>query len=211
MQGWIYADPTKLQYIGGDASHPCADGPAAADFEVASACGAPTACTGTSRTCGDANRCDEGIDDCGSTTCGAESGGALTPSAHHATVTYPSSGIHDCTESTPPDSRVKCLANGSDNDFFYVYPHGAYLYWAQNSTTKHWLHYGDSVQAYFHTRDSQGVLWDFVEVLSTGAPILTPASDGAGSGGSCSSDNPGACTPCLNGGTCGWVQDVFLD
>lgn len=68
--------------------------------------------------------------------------------------------------------------------------------------------YGDTVQAYFHTRDGQGVLWDFVEVLSSGAPVLTPASDGAG--GDCTASDPSACTPCLNGGTCGWVQDVFL-
>jgi hypothetical protein len=105
---------------------------------------------------------------------------------------------------------VRCLENGRARDFFYVYPFGAYLYWAQNSTTKAWLHYGDRVQVYFHNRDSQGVLWDFVEVLTSGAPMLTPASSGAGAGGSCSDTNPGGCHPCQGGGTCGWVQDVFL-
>jgi hypothetical protein len=72
------------------------------------------------------------------------------------------------------------------------------------------LHYGDTVQSYYHTRDGQGVLWDFVEVLSSGAPVLTPASDGAGAGGSCSATNPAGCTPCQDGGTCGWIQDVFV-
>lgn len=85
------------------------------------------------------------------------------------------------------------------------------LDWAQNSTTKHWLHYGDKVQSYFHTRDAQGVLWEFVEVLGSGAPVLTPESDGAGAGGGCSANNPGACKPCKNGGTCGWIKEVFLN
>jgi hypothetical protein len=42
------------------------------------------------------------------------------------------------------------------------------------------------------------------------APALTPASDGAGAVSPCSSTSPQDCTPCKNGGTCGWVQDVFL-
>ena len=42
------------------------------------------------------------------------------------------------------------------------------------------------------------------------APTLTPASDGAGAGGGCSADKPNLCTPCKNGGTCGWIQEVFL-
>ncbi len=209
MQGWIAADPARLEWVGWDATHPCATGPAAADFEASSGCGTPTTCLGTNRTCGDANPCTEGSDDCGSTTCGAESGGALTPSAHQLTVVFPSDAV-PCTVATPPDPQVQCLPNGSTVDFFFVYPHGAYLYWAQNSTTKAWLHHGDRVQAYFHSRDAQGVLWDFVEVIQSGAPVLTPASDGAGAGGSCSASNPDACTPCLNGGTCGWIQDTFL-
>lgn len=106
---------------------------------------------------------------------------------------------------------MKCLPNGAAIDFFFVYPFGAYLYWAQNSTTNHWLHYRDRVQSYFHTRDAQGVPWDFVEVLQTGAPALTPASDGAGAASPCSSTNPDACSPCANGGTCGWIQAVFLE
>ena len=105
---------------------------------------------------------------------------------------------------------MKCLPNGPDPDAFLVYPFGAYAYWAQNSTTKAWLHYGDGVQVYFHSRDAQGVLWDFVEVLSSGAPLLTPPSDGSGAAPPCSSSNPGACTPCKNGGTCGWIKDVFV-
>lgn len=137
------------------------------------------------------------------------SGGPLTPSAWKKTVKFPTGAGHTCSKSVPHPS-VKCFANGSDQDAFLVYPFGAYLYWAQNSTTKHWLHYGDSVQVYFHNRDAQGVLWDFVEVLASGASFLTPASDGSGSGGGCSSNNPGACTPCKNGGTCGWVQDIFI-
>lgn len=209
MQGWIAADPTRLAWAGDDPTHPCATGPAAADYEVSAACGAATTCSGENRTCGAANPCTEGSDDCGSTTCGAQSGGALTPSAHRATVTLPPDAV-DCAVGSPPDPRVKCLPNGDEIDFFYVYPHGAYLYWAQNSTTKAWLHYGDTVQAYFHTRDAQGVLWDFVEVLSSGAPTLTPPSDGAGAGGSCGSSHPEDCTPCRNGGTCGWIQDNFL-
>jgi len=43
--------------------------------------------------------------------------------------------------------------------------------------------------------------------------VLTACGDGSstdtglpGTGTS----NPGACTPCKNGGTCGWVQEVFL-
>ena len=59
-------------------------------------------------------------------------------------------------------------------------------------------------------RDAQGVLWDYVEVLTSGAPALTPASDGSGAASLCSDTNPGACHPCRNGGTCGWVQDVFV-
>jgi hypothetical protein len=39
---------------------------------------------------------------------------------------------------------------------------------------------------------------------------LTPASDGTGGGGGCSDSRPENCHPCRNGGTCGWVQDVFL-
>lgn len=109
-----------------------------------------------------------------------------------------------------PHPSIACFANGNEPDFFLAYPFGAYLYWGQNSTTKHWLHYGDRVQSYFHTRDAQNVVWDFVEVLNSGAGILTPASDGSGAGGACSADNPAACTPCKNGGTCGWVQEVFL-
>lgn len=69
-------------------------------------------------------------------------------------------GIHECTMAAPPDPAVKCLASGGDEDLFYLYPHGAYLYWAPNSTTKHWLHYGDQTQSYFQSRDAQGVLWD---------------------------------------------------
>lgn len=209
LQGGIAADPARLARAGWDAAHPCANGPAAADFEVASACGQPTACSGTNRTCGEANPCTEGRDDCGSTACGAQSGGALTPSAHRLTVTFPEAAV-DCTEATPADPRVKCLPNGDDVDFFCFYPHGADLYWAQNSTTKAWLHYGDRVQAYFHARDAQGVPWNFVEVIASGAPVLTPASDGAGAGGDCSASSPDACDPCRNGGTCGWIQDEFL-
>lgn len=114
-------------------------------------------------------------------------------------------------DANPDDPAVKCLPNGSAVDFFFVYPFGAYLYWAQNSTTKYWLHYGDRVQSYYHTRDAQGVLWVIVEVLESGAPVLTPASDGTGAAGSCSSTAPDSCHPCQNGGTCGWVQAVFLD
>lgn len=208
MQGWIYYDPQKLQFAGHDPGHPCARGPAGVDFEVHSACGAPTACAGGNIGCGDANPCSEGADDCGRVECGAMSGGPLTPGAHKKLVDYPA-GIHPCKDPGPHPS-VQCLANGNDPDFFYVYPFGAYLYWGQNSTTKHWLHYGDTVQSYFHTRDAQGVLWDFVEVLASGAPQLTPASDGSGGGGGCSSQTPQQCAPCKNGGTCGWVQAVFL-
>lgn len=197
LQGWIPADFTRLVYAGDDPSHPCALGPAGLDYEVASACGRPTHCSGGSPSCGDTNPCSEGADDCG--RCSAQSGGALTPSRWRRTVSRPSA--HTCTQRTPPDPSVRCIANGGDPDFFFVYPFGAYLYWAQNSTTKAWIHYGDRVQAYYHTRDSSGVLWDFVEVLSSGAPTLTPPSDGAGA----SSGHP-----CLHGGTCGWVQDVFL-
>jgi hypothetical protein len=199
MQGWIPADFTRLVFAGSDPAHPCALGPAGLDFEVPSACGAATSCSGTNSTCAATNPCSEGGDDCGRTACGAASGGTLTPSAWHRTVTAPSG--HTCTARTPPDPSVRCFANGTDADFFFVYPFGAYLYWAQNSTTKAWIHYGDHVQAYFHTRDAQGVLWDFVEVTSSGAPLLTPASDGAGAATG---------EPCLHGGTCGWVQDVFL-
>lgn len=208
MQGWIAYDPARMVFAGFDPAHPCARGPAGVDFEASAACGQPTSCSGGNITCGAANRCSEGSDDCGRVECGAMSGGPLTPSAHHLIVSYPD-GTHPCAKEVPNPS-ITCFANGGDPDFFLVYPFGAYLYWAQNSTTKHWLHYGDHVQAYFHTRDAQGVLWDFVEVLQSGAPTLTPASDGSGGGGGCSADNPGACTPCAAGGACGWIQDVFL-
>lgn len=207
MQGWVYMDPTALEFAGFDPGHPCVLGPAGLDYEVSSACGAPTTCDGSNRTCAEANPCDEGGDDCGAESCGAESGGSLTPSAHRGTITYPDDA-KACTEGSPPDPRVLCLDNGTDIDHYYVYPHGAYLYWAQDSTTKAWVHYGDTVQAYYHTRDGSGVLWDFIEVLSSGAPTLTPASDGAGAG--CTADDPSTCTPCKNGGTCGWIQDVFV-
>jgi len=210
MQGWIPFDPARLVFAGFDGTHPCALGPAGADFEVHSACGAPTSCSGANPTCGACNPCDEGSDDCGRTECGAASGGPLTPSAHRSTVRLPPEAV-PCTTRTPPHPSVRCLPNGSAVDFFFVYPFGAYLYWAQNSTTKHWLHYGDRVQAYYHTRDAQGVLWEFVEVLASGAPTLTPASDGFGSMPPCSSDDPGSCHPCEHGGTCGWVQAVFVD
>ncbi len=209
MQGWIPFDPASLEFAGFDPAHPCARGPAGVDFEVASACGQPTACAGGNISCGAANPCNEGQDDCGRTACGAQSGGALTPSAHVMHVRAPAAAV-SCTTKTPPNPAVKCLPNGGAKDFFYVYPFGAYLYWAQNSTTKAWLHTGDTVQAYFHTRDAQSVLWDFVEVTASGAPILTPPSDGSGAASPCSSTNPGACAPCKNGGTCGWIQDVFL-
>ena len=208
MQGWIPGNAANLVYAGAEEGHPCALGPAGLDYEVASACGVASTCADDA-TCGDVNSCEEGIDDCGSETCGAESGGALTPSAHRATVTAPTADAHACTEVTPPDPSVLCMDNGTDVDHYYVYPHGAYLYWAQDSTTKAWLHYGDSVQMYWHTRDGSGVLWDFVEVTGSGSPTFTPASDGAGAGGGCDSDHPEDCTPCQNGGTCGWIQDVF--
>ncbi|WP_422889597.1 hypothetical protein [Nannocystis pusilla] len=208
MQGWIYYDPAAMVFAGFDPAHPCARGPAGLDYEASAACGQPTACAGDNITCGAANPCSEGADDCGRLECGAMSGGALTPTAHRKIVSYPA-GTHKCGKDVPHPS-ITCFANGNDPDFFLVYPFGAYLYWAQNSTTKHWLHYGDRVQSYYHTRDAQGVLWDFVEVISSGAPTLTPASDGAGAGGGCSAQNPGACAPCQNGGTCGWVQEVFL-
>ena len=208
MQGWFYYDPAAMVFAGFDPAHPCARGPAGLDFEVATACGQPTACSGGNITCGAANPCSEGADDCGREACGAMSGGALTPTAHRKKVSYPP-GTHPCSMNVPHPS-VTCFANGNDPDFFLTYPFGAYVYWAQNSTTKHWLHYGDRVQSYFHTRDAQGVLWDFVEVLDTGAAVLTPASDGSGSGNGCSADNTAACDPCHNGGTCGWIQEVFL-
>lgn len=208
MQGWIAYDPAKMVFAGFDPAHPCARGPAGLDYEVASACGQPTACSGGNITCGAANPCSEGADDCGRLECGAMSGGPLTPTAHRMIVTYPAN-THACGKAVPHPS-ITCFANGNDADFFLVYPFGAYLYWAQNSTTKHWLHYGDRVQSFFHTRDAQGVLWDFVEVIESGAPSLTPASDGAGAGGGCTADNPAGCDPCKNGGTCGWVQEVFL-
>jgi hypothetical protein len=209
MQGWIPFDPASLEFAGYDAGHPCALGPAGLDYEVHSACGQATSCAGTNPTCGATNKCDEGQDDCGNTICGAVSGGPLTPAAWHRTVSKPSGG-HACTQKTPPHPSVTCLANGGDADFFFIYPFGAYAYWAQNSTTKNWLHYGDKVQVYYHTHDAQDVVWDFVEVLQTGAVVLTPASDGAGAPAACTSGNPAACTPCKNGGSCGWVQDVFL-
>ncbi|MBK9754052.1 MAG: hypothetical protein IPO88_11190 [Nannocystis sp.] len=209
MQGWIYYDPAALVFAGFDPAHPCALGPAGLDYEVASACGQATACADNkNRSCGDANPCSEGADDCGRVQCGAMSGGPLTPTAHRKIVSYPA-GTHKCAKAVPNDS-ITCFANGNDADFFLVYPFGAYLYWGQNSTTKVWLHHGDRTQSYFHTRDAQGVMWDFVEVLSSGAGTLTPASDGAGAGGGCSADKPQLCTPCKNGGTCGWIQEVFL-
>jgi hypothetical protein len=209
MQGWFYYDPAAMVFAGFDPAHPCARGPAGLDYEVATACGQATACGGGNITCGAANPCSEGADDCGREECGAMSGGALTPTAHRKQVSYPA-GTHPCSKAVPHPT-ITCFANGNDPDFFLAYPFGAYLYWGQNSTTKHWLHYGDRVQSYFHTRDAQGVLWDFVEVLDTGAPVLTPASDGAGAGGGCSANDPAACTPCQNGGTCGWIQEVFLE
>lgn len=209
MQGWFLVLPGSLEYVGDQASHPCALGPAGADYEVHSACGRTTNCRGTNPTCGAVNRCDEGSDDCGRTQCGAMSGGPVTPSAWQRTVALPS-GSHACSMRTPPEPSVRCLENGSDRDFFFVYPFGAYLYWAQNSTTRAWLHTGDRVQVYFHNRDAQGVLWDFVEVTRSGAPSLTPPSDGAGAASPCSDTRPEACHPCLHGGTCGWVQDIFL-
>lgn len=209
MQGWIGLPPGSVEFAGYDPSHPCALGPAGADYEVRSVCGRATACRGSNPTCGAVNHCDEGDDDCGRTQCGAMSGGPLTPSAWHRTVALPS-GSHACADRTPPQPSVRCLANGGTRDFFFVYPFGAYLYWAQNSTTRAWIHYGDRVQVYFHNRDAQGVLWDFVEVLSSGAPTLTPASDGAGGRSGCDAAHPEGCHPCRNGGTCGWVQDVFL-
>ena len=208
MQGWIYYDPAAMVFAGFDPAHPCALGPAGLDYEVATACGQATACSGGNPTCGAVNPCNEGADDCGRVQCGAMSGGPLTPSAHRKIVTYPD-GTHKCNKAVP-NPAITCFANGNDLDAFLAYPFGAYLYWAQNSTTKVWLHYGDRTQTYFHTRDAQGVLWDFVEVIQSGAPGLTPASDGAGSGGGCSADKPEACTPCKNGGTCGWIQEVFL-
>lgn len=210
MQGWIYMDPDALEYVGGDPSHPCALGPAGEDYEVAEACGVPTVCDGDNPTCGEVNLCDEGSDDCGAESCGAESGGPLTPSAHRKSVKFPGEA-YECIDRDPPHESVMCLSNGAEEDFFFVYPFGAYLYWAPNSTTKHWLHYGDDVQVYYHARDAQGVLWNFVEVLSSGAPVLTPPSDGAGAPSDCTNDDPENCTPCKNGGTCGWVQEVFLD
>ncbi|MBK7863450.1 MAG: hypothetical protein IPJ65_33580 [Archangiaceae bacterium] len=209
MQGWFPFDPNLLEFVG-FTSHPCALGPAGADYEVESACGQPlAACSGGNTTCHATNRCDEGGDDCGSVSCGASSGGPWTPTAHRLTLASP--GGHTCTQRTPPLAGVKCLANGSDPDFFFVYPFGAYLYWAQNSTTKHWLHYGDRVQVYFTNVDAQGVRWYFVEVLQSGAPVLTPPSDGSGAGGACDLDHPESCTPCKNGGACGWVQSVFFN
>jgi hypothetical protein len=208
MQGWIYYDPAAMVFAGFDPGHPCALGPAGLDYEVSSACGQATACGGNNRTCGDANPCSEGADDCGRVQCGAMSGGPLTPTAHRKIVSYPA-GTHKCAKDVP-NPAITCFANGNDPDFFLAYPFGAYLYWGQNSTTKVWLHYGDRTQSYFHTRDAQGVMWDFVEVLNTGAGVLTPASDGAGAGGGCSADKPQNCTPCKNGGTCGWIQEVFL-
>lgn len=208
MQGWIAYEPDKMVFAGFDPAHPCARGPAGLDFEVAAACGQATACSGTNITCGQANPCSEGADDCGRVQCGAVSGGALTPTAHRKIVSYPA-GTHPCGKDVPHPS-INCFANGNEPDFFLAYPFGAYLYWGQNSTTKHWLHYGDRVQSYFHTRDAQNVMWDFVEVINSGAGILTPASDGSGAGGGCSANNPAACTPCQNGGTCGWIQEVFL-
>lgn len=208
MQGWIGVPSGSLEFVGFDASHPCALGPAGADYEVHAACGRATSCRGTNPTCGHVNPCDEGDDDCGRTQCGAMSGGPVTPAAWHRTVTLPRG--HACTDREPPNPAVRCLENGSERDFFFVYPFGAYLYWAQNSTTRAWIHAGDRVQVYFHNRDAQGVLWDFVEVLSSGAPTLTPASDGAGGRAPCDADHPASCHPCRNGGTCGWVQDVFL-
>lgn len=199
MQGWIPADWERLVFAGSDPMHPCALGPAGLDFEVSLACGMPTSCHGSQSSCPATNPCSEGADDCGRTECGAMSGGELTPSAWHRTVTNP--GGHACSMHVP-DPSIRCFANGTDHqDFYLVYPFGAYLYWAQNSTTKAWLHYGDHVQAYFHSRDAQNVLWDFVEVTQSNAPLLTPASDGAGAA---------TMQPCMNGGTCGWIQDVFL-
>jgi hypothetical protein len=209
MQGWFFFDPAKLEFAGFDPGHPCALGPAGADYEATSACGQAMACRGRNPSCGQVNRCDEGADDCGRQACGAESGGALTPSAHRRRVARPDRTAGCVRE--PPHPSVRCLPNGSEIDFFFVYPFGAYMYWAPNSTTKFWLHYGDRVQTYYHARDAQGVLWDFVEVIESGAPVLTPASDGSGAAAPCSADRPDACRPCANGGACGWIQDVFLD
>jgi hypothetical protein len=209
MQGWFRWDPASLRFAGFDPEHPCARGPANVDFEAASACGQPTVCKGPNVTCGASNPCSEGADDCGRAECGAASGGPLTPAAHRMLVRLPPAAVKCTTK--PPHPSVLCLPNGGRIDFFFVYPFGAYLYWAQNSTTKHWLHYGDVVQVYYHNRDSEGVLWHFVEVLESDAPSLTPASDGSGAAPPCSSSNPSACSPCKNGGTCGWIQAHFLE
>jgi hypothetical protein len=212
MQGWIPFDPEALEFAGFDPSHPCALGPAEDDFEVWSACGAPTSCTGANPTCGETNRCTDGEDHCGKLACGSKGGGPSTPSAptSRKTVTRPS-GAHHCTTRRPPQPDVTCLPNGPHPDFFFVYPFGAYLYWAENVTTKAWVHHGDEVLVYFHNQDADGVHWDFVEVVKSGAPLLTPPSDGAGAGGACSASHPEACVPCKNGGTCGWIQSVFLE
>jgi hypothetical protein len=207
MQGWVPFDADHLEFAGFDPNHPCALGPAGLDYEVSEACGQPTACKGNAGSCPAANRCDEGSDDCGS--CGGSSASTLTPSAHQFVVSPPSAAVA-CTTKNPPHPSVKCYPNGNAIDHYFVYPFGAYLYWAQDSTTKHWLHYGDHAQAYFKNRDSAGVLWYFIEVTQSGAPTLTPPSDGAGAGGGCGPGNPAACKPCQNGGTCGFIQDVFL-
>lgn len=75
------------------------------------------------------------------------------------------------------------------------------------SPTKHWLHHGDHLQSDWHTRAAQGALWDLVEVLGTGAPMLTSAGASAG----CNTDDTAACDPCKHGGPCGRTQDVFLE
>ena len=69
MQGWIPGNAANLVYAGAEEGHPCALGPAGLDYEVASACGVASTCADDA-TCGDVNSCEEGIDDCGSETCG---------------------------------------------------------------------------------------------------------------------------------------------
>ncbi len=65
MQGWFLVSPGVLTYVGDDGTHPCALGPAGADYEVRSACGRVTRCRGTNPSCGAVNTCEEGNDDCG--------------------------------------------------------------------------------------------------------------------------------------------------
>jgi hypothetical protein len=202
-EGWIFLPALSTRFVGYE-PHPCAYGPGDVDFEVDEACGRPlVGCefNGRRRNCQMANPCNQGGTHCG--LCSGDAPRTARRDADASVLTVHQPTAHPCARPLADRPGVRCVGSvgpGNRDNETYVYPYGAYLSWAPESSHKNWLRYGDVVRRYYQSTIAGGGVWDFVEVTASGGNPFVPVTDGSATD-----------RPCPGGhGTCGWIRDEFI-